>query len=390
MTLGPRADRPVRVLHVSAMLRSGGVERWLVDVVPAAQARGLHMDIAVVQDKRGIFYDVAQARGIRVFDCPTTGGPWRFVARLRRLLRARGPYDVVHAHLHAYSAFVVLAAWLEGVPARVVHPHNVLGNASGPFGRRLYQTATVPLIRRLATGGLAPSAEAMADLLGPTWAGDPRWRVMSCGVDLREFCRPVSVTRADFGIPDGAFVMGTAGRLTTEKGHDLLVEVLPEVLARRPDAYLLMIGEGPLREALERRAAEGGFGDRLILAGTRTDVPDILRAVPDVFVFPSPPPPRGNEASPIAVVEAQVAGLPTVISDGMPSAAVVVPPLTRRLAFADGPARWADAVLRHAAECPPDARATAFALARESDANIERNVDVLTATYGAGRVPRPT
>ena len=118
---------------------------------------------------------------------------------------------------------------------------------------------------------------------------------------------------------------GSVGRLDPEKNSEFLVDILAAVLRRREDAYFLLIGEGDLRQRLEEKARDGGFAKRLILPGTRSDVPALLRGVIDVFVFPSPPPPRGNEALPIAVVEAQAAGVPTVISDGIPSEAILVP-----------------------------------------------------------------
>jgi glycosyltransferase involved in cell wall biosynthesis len=137
-------------------------------------------------------------------------------------------------------------------------------------------------------------------------------------------------------------VLGSVGRLTGEKNSEFLLDVLAEVLVRAPHAYLLLIGEGPLRDRLVSKAQRGGFGERLVLPGTRPDVPAILRNVMDVFVFPSPPPPRGDEALPIAVVEAQVAGLPTVISDGIPAEAIIVPELVVQIPEAAGAAKWAD------------------------------------------------
>ena len=343
-------QKPVRVLQLVAMLQSGGPERWLVELCPAGQARGLDMDIAVVFEMDGLFARRARELHIPVYYCDGRSNPLRFIRNLRRLLREHGPYDAIHSHLHAYSGFALLAAWLEKVPARVAHSHNVVGNAGGTLVRRIYIALARSLIRMFATAGMGPSSASVADLFGSAWKQDGRWRVMPCGIDLAPFRRPVaaSASRAALGIPEDALVMGSVGRLHPEKNSELMVDVLGAALRMNPRAYLFLVGEGPLKEQLEQKAQAGGYRDRLHLAGLRSDVADILRGVLDVFIFPSPPPPRGNEALPIAVIEAQAAGLPTVISDGVTSEIIIIPELVVQIPADAGAERWAETALRQA------------------------------------------
>lgn len=368
------------MLHVASMLYSGGVERWLVDLCPGGLSQNLLMDIAVLQKIDGLFARKAREMGINVFHCPADN-PIAFVLNLRRLLREYGPYDAIHAHTHAFSAFALIAALLEGVPARVVHSHNVVSNSG--FLRRSYLIFARGVIRSLATAGLAPSPEAIRDLLGSKWQDDRRWQVMPCGIDLAPFRARVEMeqSRAALGIPSDSLVLGAVGRLSPEKNHEFLVDVLGEILRRTSKAYLLIIGEGPLRECLQLKASNGGFGDRLILAGTRSDVPALLRTAVDVFVFPSPPPPRGNEALPIALIEAQAAGLPIVMSDGIPAAAVVVPELVTRLSSADSPLKWAEAVIERARSRGSGVGDHALAILEHSDFNRAQNISRLADLY---------
>lgn len=364
------------------MLRSGGVERWLVDLCPAGRAQNLDMDIAVVWDTGGLFTDKARALGIPLYHCPARN-PFSFIRGLRRLLRERGPYDALHCHIHAYSGFGVLAAWLEGVPARVVHSHNVVGNSSKSLSRRAYIALARGLIRAFATAGIGPSAASIEDLIGPGWRNDARWSAMPCGIDLEpfRFSIPQLSRRAEFGIPPDALVLGSVGRLCAEKNSELLVDILGAVLRDSGNAYMLLIGEGPLRSRLEQQAREGGFGDRLILPGTRPDVPALLRTVMDVFLFPSPPPPRGNEALPIALVEAQAAGLPCVISDGIPPEAVIIPELVAQVASTAGANTWAATALAQARLRDPGRAHRAFEILQNSSFNVAVNMKALAALY---------
>lgn len=377
------STRTIRVLQLATVLASGGPERWIVDLCERGPSESLSMDIATLLDIEGLFAKRARELGIPVFHC-ATGNPFLFVRNLRRLLREHGPYDAIHSHLHAFSGFAVLAAWLEGVPARVVHSHNVVQHSSKSLVRRAYILMARALIRRFATAGMAPSAAAAEDLLGSSWRDDPRWSALPCGIDLSPFRSPIPATstRAALGIPADALVLGTVGRLTPEKNSEFLVDILGAVLDRAPHAYLLLIGEGPLRDLLGSKARQGGFGERLLLPGTRPDVPAILRSVVDVFVFPSPPPPRGNEALPIAVVEAQAAGLPTVISDGIPAEAIIVPELVAQIPAAAGAAKWADTVLAHTRPRDAGMAERALALVEQSDFNCVRTLKILAKLYG--------
>jgi glycosyltransferase involved in cell wall biosynthesis len=249
----PNAGRPCRILHVAAVLNSGGVERWLVDLCEAGRANNLESDVAFIYGGDGLFGRKFRELGIKVFHCPKRS-PLGFMRNLRRLLREHGPYDAIHVHLHAYSGFALIAAYLEGVPARVAHSHNVMGNK--PLLRRSYLKLARALIRTFATAALAPSPEAMEDLLGRHWSRDRRWQIMRCGVDLEPFRSPLPAEsfRSSFGIPEDSLVLGSVGRLTPEKNPEFLVDVLGQVLRSSRNAYLLLIGEGPLRERLECKA----------------------------------------------------------------------------------------------------------------------------------------
>ncbi len=101
-------------------------------------------------------------------------------------------------------------------------------------------------------------------------------------------------------------IVGTAGRLSPEKGPDVFVEAAALVLRDRADTGFLLCGEGPMRPALERRVAELGLQGRLVLAGFRTDLERLMPGW-DLAVLSS-----HTEGLPVFVLEAQAAGLPVV------------------------------------------------------------------------------
>lgn len=114
--------------------------------------------------------------------------------------------------------------------------------------------------------------------------------------------------------PSPGFVVGSVGRLDRQKGLDVLVDALPSI----PEAFALLVGDGPEREELLRRAAAAGVAERVRVTGWRENARDFLTAL-DVFVLPS-----RFEGFPQAVVEAMLAERPVVASDvGSVSEAVI-------------------------------------------------------------------
>jgi glycosyltransferase involved in cell wall biosynthesis len=129
------------------------------------------------------------------------------------------------------------------------------------------------------------------------------------GVDLDRYSSQPQADRTALGIGAGHRVVTFVGRLEPQKGVQWLIEMAPAWLAQRPECDLLMVGEGPLRRALESTCQATRIDGRVHFAGWRTDVPAILAAT-DVLVLPS-----AWEGMPNVVLEAMASGLPVVAAD---------------------------------------------------------------------------
>jgi glycosyltransferase involved in cell wall biosynthesis len=157
-----------------------------------------------------------------------------------------------------------------------------------------------------------------------------RLAVIPNGVDTDRYGRHADrgAIRQRIGVDGSAPLAIVVAKLMPQKGHAVLVEALPPVLARHPDLQVLLVGEGELRDSIAARVRAAGIETRVHFLGNRPDVPELL-ASSDLFVLPSlweglPMALLEAMASRIPVVATSVAGTREVVEDGV--SGVLVPP----------------------------------------------------------------
>jgi glycosyltransferase involved in cell wall biosynthesis len=356
----------------------GGIQSWLMHFLRTVDRQHYHMDFLVHGNQPRAYDREIVQLGSRLLHCSEARRPWRYAQNFARALRTESPYDVVHSHVYAFTGFVMWLAALQRVPLRIAHVHTDrrVYEAKNGIMRKCRLRLMKSWIRRHAVVKIAASNDAAEDLFGPKWKMDPAVRIIHCGIDLAPFrAVPDACLRASLGLPPDALVIGHVGRFVTPKNHAFLVEVAAEAMKLDHRIRLLLIGDGPLRHEIIARAGALGITERVHFAGERDDVPAIMGAAMDVFVFPSL-----HEGLGLVLVEAQATGLPCLIADRVPREADVVPGLVWRLPLEQGPAGWANHLLQVSAT-PRVKRAEAFRAVERSTFNITRSVRHITRIY---------
>jgi glycosyltransferase involved in cell wall biosynthesis len=328
----------VRALHVLGAMDPGGVETWLMHLLRNTDRDQIQFEFCTFGPRPGLYAPEIEKLGAKLLRCPKTANLVVFSRRFRRILR-EGNYDVVHSHVHFFSGAVLRWANAEGVPIRIAHSHTTHDGKPDSWARRSYRNLMRSWIEKHATHGLAASKAAAASLFGQNWLANPRVRVIHNGIDLSPFRQPIAreEVRREFGIPVEAAIVGHVGRFVAPKNHRFLLEIVREILKRRPEIHFLFVGDGPLRPEIEARSFAMGLSDRIHFTGTRTDVPRIMRAAMDVFIFPSL-----WEGLPIAVIEAQAAGLPCILSEAVTDEASILPEQLTQICASMPPREWAE------------------------------------------------
>ncbi|MCP6758885.1 MAG: glycosyltransferase family 1 protein [Fischerella sp. CENA71] len=374
---------PIRILHVVGGMNQGGLETWLMHILRHIDRDRFHIDFLVHTTQPCAYDDEIRSLGSQVIPCLHPSRPSLYAHNFKRVLSEYGFYDIIHSHVHHFSGYVLRLAQQAGVPVRIAHSHIDSSplEAHAVWYRRFYLTLMKSLIARHATLGLGCSQLAIVDLFGSAWKSDPRWQLLYYGIDLTPFqASKTSIDvvdlRVKFDIPADAFVIGHVGRFYKQKNHQFLIEIFAEVAKREPRAYLLLVGEGPLRPTIEQQVMQLGLGKQVIFLGRRSDVPQLMITAMDVFLLPSL-----SEGLPMVGIEAQAAGLPLILSDVITDEVNQIKPLIQKISLSQPVKVWTNAVLATRNFKARITQTDTVAVLENSEFNISYSIKALTKIY---------
>jgi glycosyltransferase involved in cell wall biosynthesis len=347
----------VRILHVETGLHLYGGAQQVAFLLRGLAGHGVE-SVLVCPPGAAIGAHFAADPAVAVIETPCSGdADVGFVLRLRRVLRSARP-DVLHLHSRRGADVLgAIAGRLAGVP--VVLSRRV----DNPESR-----AWVALKYRLHDRVIAIS-QGIADVLAAEGVAPGKLRVVRSSLDPAPWRSPESRAAfcAAFGVPEDAVLIGVVAQLIERKGHRVLFDALRSLAS--PRVRVICFGQGPLRESLEREAAD--LGESVRFAGFRTDLGRWLGAL-DLLVHPAL-----MEGLGVSLLQASAAGVPIIAScaGGMPEA---VADEESGLLVAPGDAAALAAALKRLID-DPDLRRR---LGAQGRARIEREFSVETMVRG--------
>ncbi|MEW5681817.1 MAG: glycosyltransferase [Pseudomonadota bacterium] len=226
----------------------------------------------------------------------------RVFSKFRQFVKEFSP-DVVHSHLFHANIFSRLYKALFGLPFLVCTAHN---SGDGGAGRVILYRMT-DFINDVFTN---VSQEAVDSYISKKITTVDRIRVVYNGIDTRKFTpdKSASITiRAEFNVPEDGKLILAVGRLHTQKNFSLLLDAVASISVS--EAVLVIVGAGPLLAELRAKVMNLGIERKVVFAGVRTDIPNLMAAA-DLFVLPS-----SSEGFGLVVAEALSSELLTVATD---------------------------------------------------------------------------
>ena len=363
----------MRILHVVTNLwRCNGVMSVVMNYL-RSMPEDIRFDLLYFTELENNYREELEALGGKAVRIATPG-----LHSFRRddvdtyLAAHRGEYAAIHLHLPYLASVFAPKARKYGIPKVFVHCHSTWFslNKRNDLRNRLLNLPT----KRLADGLLACGRDAGFFWYGARAMERGEVNVLPNAVDterLRFDPARRAAARAALGLGE-ELTVGHVGTLTTPKNHQFLLPVFSEIRKARPDAVLLLAGEGPLRPQVEEQIRALGLDGSVRLLGNRRDVPDLLQAM-DLFLFPSL-----HEGLPVSVVEAQAAGLPVLMSAAVTDEVCVTGARIARLSLNEPPERWAERALALAGL----ERIDTAGMVAENGFDLRRNAARLAELYG--------
>lgn len=333
-----------RILQVANIMDRGGVETLLMNIYRQIDRSEVQFDFLThpfsldyVQE----YEPEILSMGGKVYKAPSfTKHPIQYQKFIRKFYKEHTEYNVIHGHNLDAAAMVYMREAKKAGRYLIAHSHNI--NDRGGIVKKFVLQDSRALIRRYPNHFFACSDEAARFAFGDTIADSRDCEILYNGIDTRQYRVDERGHRA---MKERLFpnvtgpVFGNVGRLADQKNHMFLLDVFAAIKCSAPDAVLCIIGKGGLEEKLKKRSAELGILSSVHFLGSIPNVPDYLKAF-DVFIFPSL-----YEGLGMAAVEAQAAGLPTLMSTSVPGLASCTD-LSIPLNLSAGSSVWADYALR--------------------------------------------
>lgn len=289
---------PIRVLHIiTRMIVGGAQENTLLSVEGLDAMPDYEVDFisGIDQGREGELLTRARettnliivpelGRSINPFKDPIA------LWKLYRLIK-KGNYHIVHTHSSKAGVLGRIAAWLAGTPLIVHTLHSLVFHDYQPW----LVNRTWWLIKKICAPMtdfyISVSAIIVKKALAAGISKPEKYRTIYSGMELDWFLNAKfdsAKVREEFGIPQGAPVVGKIARLFPLKGHDELMDAAPEIVKRIPNVRFFLIGDGILLEHLQERAKEYGILENFVFAGLidRERIPEMISAM-DLVVHTS-------------------------------------------------------------------------------------------------------
>ena len=335
----------LRVLQVVTHMERGGLESMLMNYYRHVDRERIQFDFLVHRQERAAFDDEIESLGGRIYRLPRLV-PWSksYLSALNHFFDKHPEYKVVHVHQDCLSSVILKAAAQHNVPVRVAHSHSANQDKNLKYPIKLWYKSFIP---QYATNLFACGKDS-----GDWMFGGAPFQIINNAIDVEAYAyNPTKrqEMRRQLGL-ENELTIGHVGRFNQPKNHPFLLDIFAVLLKKEPNAILLLVGGGENMPKIQAKAQALDIVEHVRFLGIRSDVADLMQAM-DVFVFPSL-----YEGLGIALIEAQAAGLPCVVSDTIPHEAYLTD-LVDSESLSAPAEKWAEKILAKRAIPRTDRRA---------------------------------
>lgn len=301
----------IRVAMIMGKMVGGGVESVVLNYYRYINRQKVQFDFFIDEDSTIVPEKEIISLGGRVFRLPPYQHLFSYSKHLKVLLK-QNDYEIVHSHLNSLSVFPLRIAKKCGVPVRIAHNHST--SASGEHVSNVIKSCLKPLSTIYPTDFISPTKYAGQWLFGKVIANNQLF-ILKNAIETERFLFNSAIRkeyRDKLGYSASDFVIGNIGRMVWQKNQAFVIQVFARVILEIPEAKLLIIGEGQLKDELVQLVNDLNLTGKVSFIPYTNKVEDYFQAM-DMFLFPS-----HYEGLGMTAIEAQVSGLFVLGSSQLP------------------------------------------------------------------------
>lgn len=290
----------------------GGVEACMMNYFKYIDKKQFDFYFICDEDSTKIPYDEIKKLGGHVVLVPPYQKLFKFLKEFKKLC-LKEKFDIVHSNVNLLSVFPLYAAKKAKIKVRIAHSHSTSNKKE--WKKNIFKNILKPFSKIFATDYFACSELAGRYQFGNKTFDKGLVTIINNAIEVDKFKFNEKVRkkiRKEFDINDSTLVVGHIGRFVDQKNHTFLIDIFNEVQKEKEDSILLLAGEGPLQDMIKEKVKSLELEDKVLFLGQRSDAKDLYQGM-DVFVLPSL-----YEGLGMVAIEAQVSGLPCVVSTEVP------------------------------------------------------------------------
>lgn len=335
-----RISKMIRVLHYIPGFLFGGIESLFLSWFRHIDHDNIEFELLLrTQDDNCQALMEYRAMGGKYYRLPVLSirGISSFKRGVSEFFAEHHDYDIVHVHVT--DPFVMHYAKKNGIKKIVLHSHTTRSNPG--FNAHVSRIYEYFAKYRYVDYAFACSKEAAKWKYGKGIFKGVPVVIIKNAIETERYLFDENKRRdirSQLGLED-AYLVGFVGRLTPPKNPLFLIEIFSAVHKRNNSVRFMVVGDGPYRNEMEKRARDMGVFDNTIFLGDRNDIPDLMCAM-DCIVMPSV-----WEGFGMVVIEAQASGLPCVISDAFPKDVDITELVRKRISNKAEYNTWVNAII---------------------------------------------
>ena len=288
-------------------LNGGGAEKIMVDYCTRISPTIL-FDFVVCDGPEGILENKVTSLGCNVFKVPRIRKHFFKYLKTLNTIFDNNKYDFVHDNNGYHGFFELRCAKRHKIKTRIAHSH--IAKVPLNFFKQIERRIFTFLTKKVATDLFACGKEAAEWM----WGQKTNCFIMNNAIDVSLYKFEPNLRelkRKELQIDDNTLAICNVGRFCDQKNHFFMLNVMKSLIDSGVNAKLVLVGDGPLKDSVEKRCLAYGLENYVLFLGIRNDVGSILNAM-DVFFLPSL-----FEGLAIVLVEAQANELPCVVSNAV-------------------------------------------------------------------------